>query len=79
MSENIWQPGIDVTVCTGCGDCVVSCPAGALALAGRVAVLVKPDACTYCADCEAVCPVGAIDLPYQIVLEARQPGNFATL
>ena len=72
MVETIWQPQVDETVCDGCGDCIINCPTGVLALVADTAVLVNPAACTYCADCESICPVGAISLPYQIVLE-HQP------
>jgi electron transfer flavoprotein alpha subunit len=68
MTEAFWLPQIDARLCTGCGDCVVVCPAQALALLESTAVLAQPDACNYCAECEAVCPVAAIALPYQIVL-----------
>jgi electron transfer flavoprotein alpha subunit len=72
MVEEIWFPIIDKALCTGCGDCIVTCPTEALALVGKTAVLAAPTACTYCADCEAACPVEAIALPYQIVLEADE-------
>jgi L-aspartate semialdehyde sulfurtransferase ferredoxin len=72
MIETIWQPQLDEAVCDGCGDCIIHCPTGALALVDDTAVLVNPEACIYCADCESICPVGAISLPYQIVLE-HQP------
>jgi ferredoxin len=71
MIQETWYPHIDPTVCTGCGDCVVACPTGALAQSGDVAVLAAPANCGYCAVCEAVCPVDAIALPYQIVMEAN--------
>ncbi|MCB0046215.1 MAG: ferredoxin family protein [Caldilineaceae bacterium] len=68
MFDELWLPIIDRIRCTGCGDCVIICPAHALALKGGKAVLVKPLACNYCADCESVCPTGAVSLPYRIVL-----------
>lgn len=69
MMQETWQPHIDAAVCTGCGDCVVVCPTGALAISNGVAVLLDPDACGYCGLCEPVCPVEAVSLPYQIVVE----------
>lgn len=77
MVDERWLPQIDVTVCTGCGDCIVTCPTDALALVSgitctesvEVAVLIDPSACNYCTDCETICPVEAIALPYQVVLE----------
>lgn len=67
MDELNWQPQIDPSVCTGCGDCVIVCAVNALALLGETAVLVQPAACTYCGECEAACDVDAVALPYQIV------------
>ena len=69
MATETWLPMIDKLRCTGSGDCVAICPTGALAMVGRMAVVVRPDACTYCVRCESVCPEGAVSLPYQIVLE----------
>jgi NAD-dependent dihydropyrimidine dehydrogenase PreA subunit len=70
MVDERWLPQIDTIVCTGCGDCIVTCPTDALALFGGTAVLTKPAACTYCTECETICPVNAIALPYQIVWES---------
>lgn len=70
MDEEIWLPLIDTELCTGCGDCIVTCPTNALELVGSTAVLIEPMACNYCAVCETICPVDAIALPYQIVLES---------
>lgn len=61
-------PEIDLATCTGCGDCVVACEAGALALVAGKAILAHPERCEYDGTCEPVCPVGAIGLPYVIVL-----------
>lgn len=60
-------PEINPTVCTGCGDCVVACRPGALALVNGKAVLAEPDRCQYDGACEPICPAGAIQLPYMIV------------
>lgn len=62
-----WMPQINQIRCTGCGDCIASCPTGALGSQNDKAVLLHPDLCTYCAACEDVCPSGAIELPYLIV------------
>jgi NAD-dependent dihydropyrimidine dehydrogenase PreA subunit len=78
MIAEIWMPQIDIDLCIGCGDCIVTCPTDALALGNgtacpelaEVAVLAEPDACNYCGECESICPVGAIALPYQIVMES---------
>ena len=60
-------PVILLERCTGCGDCVATCPAGALELQQGHAVLARPVDCAYCGDCEALCPEGAIALPFEIV------------
>ncbi len=75
MDREIWLPGIDLAICTGCGDCIAICPTGALGLQGEKAAVVKPEACTYTAQCEAICPVGAIALPYQVVMEPKRANN----
>ncbi len=62
-----WMPKIDQTTCTGCGDCIATCPTGALGKQVDKVALLRPELCTYCADCEDVCPVSAIELPYLIV------------
>lgn len=71
MVEEIRLPQIDKELCTGCGDCIVTCPTGALELVNGVAVVTEPAACNYCGECETICPVDAIALPYQIVLESE--------
>lgn len=68
MVEESWLPQIDKELCTGCGDCVATCPSDALELASGVALIIDPPGCNYCAECEMICPVEAIALPYQIVL-----------
>jgi ferredoxin len=70
MAAVIWLPQFDRKLCTGCGDCIFTCPADALGLVSDTAVLVEPAACNYCGECEAICPVAAIALPYQILLES---------
>jgi ferredoxin len=65
---NTEVPEIDPAKCTGCGDCVVECPTGALELVEDKAVIVRPDDCSYCADCESTCSFDAIQCPYEIIL-----------
>jgi NAD-dependent dihydropyrimidine dehydrogenase PreA subunit len=60
-------PTILQDLCTGCGDCVATCPTGALELREGQAILARPADCAYCGDCETLCPQGAIALPFEIV------------
>ena len=69
MTKADWKtPDIASELCTGCGDCVLVCPAEALALQDEHVVFSHPEDCRYCGDCEELCPVGAISRPFEIVL-----------
>ena len=53
---------IDQSKCTGCGDCISSCPVDALtqqADNGNKAIA-DDDTCADCGACVDVCPEGAI-------------------
>lgn len=73
MNETSALPLVLEGRCTGCGDCVEVCPAGALELRDNHAVLARPEDCRYCADCETICPEGAIALPFEIAFEDETP------
>jgi NAD-dependent dihydropyrimidine dehydrogenase PreA subunit len=60
-------PRIDPESCTGCGECVTACPAGALALRDGRAAIAHPEDCQYCGNCEELCPEGAVVRPFEIV------------
>ncbi|MDI7247239.1 MAG: 4Fe-4S binding protein [Bacillota bacterium] len=49
---------VDKELCTGCGICQETCPAGAITV-DEVAH-VDPDKCTECGACADECPFGAI-------------------
>lgn len=66
------MPVIDLERCTGCGNCIDLCPAGALDLVDDKVVLVRPDDCIYCTECEAYCPSEAIGCPMEIVLAEEE-------
>ena len=66
MAQQV-MPEIDRGLCVMCGDCVASCPAGALSLT-EDAILLDEEQCAYCGDCEDVCPQGAIMLPFEIIV-----------
>ncbi len=55
-------PVVDVTTCTGCGDCVAICPTRCLEMVGLVPWLPRPGDCASCAACVLICPVSAIVL-----------------
>ena len=52
---------VDTAACTGCEDCVASCPFAAIAMDGKVAH-VDAAGCKGCGACAPVCPEDAIDL-----------------
>jgi len=54
------KPVIDLDKCTGCGQCVSSCPQGVLEMKEGKAHVANPDSCIGCKVCESVCPTGAI-------------------
>jgi formate hydrogenlyase subunit 6/NADH:ubiquinone oxidoreductase subunit I len=55
-------PLLDVSRCTGCGDCVRVCPTDCLAMDGPLPWLPRPDDCVCCALCVLVCPAEALRL-----------------
>jgi NAD-dependent dihydropyrimidine dehydrogenase PreA subunit len=55
-----WE--VDSTKCTGCGDCMIICPVGALKIVKKMAAMVDLASCCResCRICEYHCPEGAI-------------------
>jgi len=51
---------IDEELCNGCGNCIVGCSEGALALVNGKAKLVKENYCDGFGDCVGTCPTGAL-------------------
>jgi uncharacterized Fe-S center protein len=56
-------PEITVEKCIGCGACMNICPANAIGIKKKKAVLVK-ERCIGCGECTVACRVGAIDIKY---------------
>ena len=58
---------VDEKLCTGCGNCVETCPFGAISMHKRGGVLdlsqIDPLLCTGCGNCVVACPVKAISQP----------------
>ena len=52
---------IDRNLCTGCGQCVDTCPVEAISLVDDIAV-VDAELCVDCGQCIDACPVEAISL-----------------
>lgn len=52
---------VDGAICTGCGDCIEACPAGAISLVnGRARI--DGATCADCGSCADACPQGAITM-----------------
>ncbi len=51
----MWKVQVDREKCTGCGECVDSCPGEVYDLVDGKAVPARPDECHGCHTCEAVC------------------------
>jgi heterodisulfide reductase subunit A len=58
---------VDERFCTGCGNCVETCPFGAISMHNRDGVLdlsqISPLLCKGCGNCVVACPTKAISLP----------------
>jgi NAD-dependent dihydropyrimidine dehydrogenase PreA subunit len=53
---------IDEDLCNGCGECIVNCHEGALAIVDGKARIVKDSYCDGLGDCIGTCPLGAISI-----------------
>ncbi len=54
------MPWVDDSLCTGCGSCADTCPAGAIDVEERASI--DQGACIMCNACVYECPVSAIAL-----------------
>jgi hypothetical protein len=55
------SPKVIKKMCTGCGDCLVHCPQGAMELVDKKSIL-DPKKCIGCGECIIVCPSGAVQV-----------------
>lgn len=53
------KPWIEVTTCTGCGECILWCPENAIAMNGNVAAI-DGKICIGCGECLTVCRFNAV-------------------
>jgi glutamate synthase (NADPH) small chain len=62
--------------CAGCQECVVRCPAGALAMdTGRWIAVADDTLCVGCRQCERTCPFSAITVTGRLAVASRtEPG-----
>ena len=65
------KPSIKSKSCTGCGVCIQWCPAGAIVLQDKKAVMDKVK-CIGCGECLAVCRFGAVGFTWSETYEQLQ-------
>lgn len=56
-------PEIVIEKCVGCGKCMSICPANAIGIKKKKAILVK-ERCIGCGECTVICAPGAIEIKY---------------
>ncbi|MGA2775862.1 MAG: DUF362 domain-containing protein [Candidatus Omnitrophota bacterium] len=64
MQHSDVSPVVYETKCTGCGECLKVCPAGAIHIENNKSII-NGLKCIGCASCIAVCPQGAIDVNWE--------------
>ncbi len=62
VGKNMWRVQVERDKCTGCGDCVESCPGEVYELREGKAEPVRADDCHGCHTCEAICPAEALHI-----------------
>lgn len=61
MQHSDVKPEVDISTCTGCTKCKLSCPVQAIKMEDRKAKI-DPSICYGCGECVVVCPVRAISV-----------------
>lgn len=65
------KPRIEITRCTGCGDCILWCPENAITMNGNVAVI-NEKICIGCGECLTVCRFDAVKYNWKTSSESLQ-------
>lgn len=60
MGAGKYKPTVTTSKCTGCNECVASCPVKAIEKVGAKAVI-DPEKCVGCMICTQVCSWGAVE------------------
>jgi len=58
--EGGWTIEIDEDICTGCGECVDTCPSEVFEVVSEKSTCTKVDDCSECGVCVETCPEKAI-------------------
>lgn len=65
------MPEVSADSCIGCGTCRKWCPAEAIAIEGRKAVIIE-NKCIGCGECTIVCKIGAIAIKWSATVRVLQ-------
>lgn len=72
----VGRPEINPEKCSGCGECAVRCPSGAIeGGTGTDKAAISYDRCVFCVLCEEICPSGAVSMTHDFEL-ARKDRKF---
>ena len=69
-----WIYVVDKGMCNGCGNCLSSCPQGALTMSGPDAYI-DPELCDGCGNCVYYCPRNAIFKEWYTGIEEEETAN----
>ncbi|MEK9136053.1 MAG: NAD(P)-binding domain-containing protein, partial [Bacteroidota bacterium] len=58
------HPKIDITLCIGCGGCVLACPENVLGMVGSYPAIISGTKCIGHGFCAEACPLGSITLEF---------------